>query len=143
MSPIVALCTCFVSKIDFRGRTASHVYTAVGVKVGHVHAVGQFAADGGSGPRRFLLLEGVVVGIVPMGGNLLGCSAVCTQHQRRNILFRIKFRFRFLRGRIGNLRLAGRFVDFRQIILAGWKKLHIFLCQIGDTVHLGHNTGIG
>ena len=123
-------------------RTAAHVHTGIGVKVGHVNAVGQLAADGGGGPGRFLLLEGMVVGIFPVGRDLLDFPRAGFHHHSRYLLIGIKFRFRFLRGRIGNLRLSGSFLDFRQFILAGWKKLHIFLCQIGDTVHLSDNVGI-
>ena len=108
-------------------RTAAHIDTAVRVKVGHVHTVGQFASNGGGSPGRFLLLEGVVVGIVPMSRDLLNVSCAGSHHHGGYLLIGIKFRFRFLRGRIGNLRLAGSFTYFRQIFFTGWKKLDIFI----------------
>ena len=128
--------------------TAAHVHTGIGVKVGHVHTVGQFAADGGGGPGRFLLLEGMVVGVLPMGGNLLDFSSAGIQHGSQNpglrVKFRLGFRFGHLRLRVGDLRLAGGFADFRQIVLiAGRQKLHIFVRQVGDFVHLGDNAGVG
>ena len=131
-------------------RTAAHVHTGIGVKVGHVNAVGQLAADGGGGPGRFLLLEGMVVGIFPVGRDLLDFPRAGIQHGSQNPGLRVKFRlgfrfrhFRVLRLRVGNLRLAGSFTDFRQIVLAGRQKLHIFIRQVGDFVYLSDNAGVG
>ena len=115
-------------------RTAAHIHAAVRVEVGHVHTIGQLAADGGGGPGCFLLLEGVVVGVLPVGRDLLDFPCAGIQHGGLNSGLRVKFRlgfrfrhFRVLRLRVGNLRLAGSFTYFRQIFFTGWKKLDIFI----------------